>query len=156
MSKNKLLALMLAIVIIATFSVTSIPVQALESENYVEISLDNVESDRATGYYSRSFVTLNIATGGTSNLSTVSAPSVPSGATITRVELTGRKSSGSGSISWYIKHESLNRTASKIFSSSVAFTEFNGLTPDTSWTVWIQGSNWSTVTGARIKVYYTY
>ena len=38
----------------------------------------------------------------------------------------------------------------------ILYKRFNGLTPDTSWTVWIEGNAWSTVTCGSIKVYYTY
>ncbi len=154
---KRLLSFMLAAVMMITMSGMSVMAaeQQEVSEGYIEISLDNAASTNATGYYSKGLVTLNIATAGVSNECRVTSGSVPAGATITKVELTGRKS-GSGTIYWYVEHEASGRVASKRFASPATFTEFNGLTADTAWVVWIEGDPWTTVTGGSIKVYYTY
>lgn len=122
-------------------------------ENYVEISLDQAQP-YADGYYSKGLVVLNIATSGVSNKCTVTSGSVPSGAVITKVEVRGTKSAGSGTVYWYVKHNASGYTASKFFANPATFNDFNGLTADSSWTVWIEGDAWSTVRNGSIKVYY--
>jgi len=76
-------------------------------------------------------VVLNIATSGVSNEYTITSGSVPSGATISKVELRGTKSAGSGTVYWYVQHNASGRVASKLFASPATFNDFNGLTADT-------------------------
>lgn len=147
---------MLVAVMMLTMSGMSVMAAEQPEENYVEISLDNAASTYSSSYYSRGLVVLNIATSGTSNECRVTSGSVPDGATISKVELTGTKSSGSGTVYWYIEHEDSGIVASKRFASPATFTNFNGLTADSAWVVWIEGSAWSTVRNGSIKVYYTY
>lgn len=150
-------AVLLAMIMI--FSLNCMSVFAAEQEEVnegcVEISLDQAQP-YASNYYSKSLVVLNIATSGVSNEYTITSGSVPSGATISKVELRGTKSAGSGTVYWYVQHNASGRVASKLFASPATFNDFNGLTADTSWTIWIEGSAWSTVRGGTIKVYYTY
>lgn len=153
---KRLLSFMLVTVMMLTMSGMSVMAAEQREENYVEISLDNAASTYSSSYYSRGLVVLNIATSGTSNECRVTSGSVPDGATITKVELTGTKSSGSGTVYWYIEHEDSGIVASKRFASPATFTNFNGLTADSAWIVWIEGSAWSTVRNGSIKVYYTY
>ena len=153
---KRLLSFMLVTVMMLTMSGMSVMAAEQPEENYVEISLDNAASTYSSSYYSRGLVVLNIATSGTSNECRVTSGSVPDGATITKVELTGTKSSGSGTVYWYIEHEDSGIVASKRFASPATFTNFNGLTADSAWIVWIEGSAWSTVRNGSIKVYYTY
>lgn len=153
---KRFLSFMLVAVMMLTMSGMSVMAAEQPEENYVEISLDNAASTYSSSYYSRGLVVLNIATSGTSNECRVTSGSVPDGATITKVELTGTKSSGSGTVYWYIEHEDSGIVASKRFASPATFTNFNGLTADSAWIVWIEGSAWSTVRNGSIKVYYTY
>lgn len=153
---KRLLSFMLVTVMMLTMSGMSVMAAEQPEENYVEISLDNAASTYSSSYYSRGLVVLNIATSGTSNECRVTSGSVPDGAAITKVELTGTKSSGSGTVYWYIEHEDSGIVASKRFASPATFTNFNGLTADSAWIVWIEGSAWSTVRNGSIKVYYTY
>lgn len=152
----------MALSLVFALSISGFDVMAAENEvyqeEYIEISLadDSVTSTASTGYYSKGLVVLNIATSGVSNQCTITSGSVPAGATITKVELTGRKSNGSGTVYWYVTHNASGLTASKLFGSPATFYNFNGLTANSSWTVWIQGSPWSTVKGGSIKVYYSY
>lgn len=153
---KRFLSFMLVAVMMLTMSGMSVMAAEQPEENYVEISLDNAASTYSSSYYSRGLVVLNIATSGTSNECRVTSGSVPDGATISKVELTGTKSSGSGTVYWYIEHEDSGIVASKRFASPATFTNFNGLTADSAWIVWIEGSAWSTVRNGSIKVYYTY
>lgn len=153
---KRFLSFMLVAVMMLTMSGMSVMAAEQPEENYVEISLDNAASTYSSSYYSRGLVVLNIATSGTSNECRVTSGSVPDGATISKVELTGTKSSGSGTVYWYIEHEDSGIVASKRFASPATFTNFNGLTADSAWVVWIEGSAWSTVRNGSIKVYYTY
>ena len=155
---KRVLSFMLAAIMMISMSGMSVMAaeQQETRESYVEISLDDAASTYATNYYSKGLVILNIATSGVSNECRVTSGSVPAGTTITKVELTGRKSTGSGTVYWYVEHEASGRVASKRFASPATFTEFNGLTSDSAWVIWIQGDPWSTVTGGSIKVYYTY
>lgn len=155
---KRFLAFMLAAVMLISMSGMSVMAAEQEetSEGYVEISLDETAIPYSTGYYSKGLVVLNIATAGVSNECRVTSGSVPDGATITKVELTGTKSAGSGTVYWYVEHEASGRVASKKFASPATFTEFNGLTADTAWVIWIEGDPWSTVRNGSIKVYYKY
>lgn len=155
---KRFLAFMLAAVMLMSMSGMSVMAAEQEetTEGYVEISLDDTAVTYATDYYSRGLVVFNIATAGVSNECRITPPSLPDGATITKVELTGTKSSGSGTVYWYVEHEASGRVASKRFASPATFTEFNGLTADTAWVIWIQGDPWSTVRNGSIKVYYKY
>lgn len=157
---KKFLSFMLVAVMMISMSGMSVLAaeqQEVEvSGDYVEILLNDIASTYATDHYSKGLVVLNIATDGVSNECRITSGSVPAGATITKVELTGRKSTGSGTIYWYVEHETSGRIASKSFASPATFTEFNGLTADSAWIIWIEGDSWSTVTGGSIKVYYTY
>lgn len=154
---KRMLSLVLAMVMMLTMSGMSVMAAEPDQkqEGYIEISLDEA-STYASNYYSRGLVVLNIATAGVSNQCTITSGSVPDGAVISKVELKGTKSTGSGTVYWYVRHDASGYTASKRFASPATFTEFNGLTADTSWTVWIEGDPWSTVRSGTIKVYYTY
>lgn len=155
---KRFLAFMLAAVMMTSMSGMSVMAaeQQEVKEGYVEISLDDVSSTYASNYYSKGLVVLNIATAGVSNECRITSGSVPAGATITKVELKGTKSTGSGTVYWYVEHEASGRVASKRFASPATFTEFNGLTADSAWVIWIEGDPWSTVRNSSIKVTYTY
>lgn len=155
---KRFLSFMLAAVMMISMSGMSVMAaeQQEVSEGYVEISLDDAASTYSTDYYSKGLVVLNIATAGVSNECRITSGSVPAGTTITKVELKGTKSAGSGTVYWYVEHEASGRVASKRFANPATFTEFNGLTADTAWIVWIEGDAWSTVRNGSIKVYYTY
>ncbi len=157
-SIKRILALSLAVLLM--MSINGLEAKAADKENteqdeYIEISIEEA-AIASTGNYSKGLVMLNIATTGVSNTCTITSGSVPDGATITKVELTGTKSTGSGTVNWYVTHNDSGLTAHKLFASPATFYNFNGLTADTSWTVWIEGSPWSTVRNGKIKVYYTY
>lgn len=153
---KRMISFMLVAIMMLTMSGISVMAAEQPEENYVEISIDDVASAYSSSYYARGLVVLNIATSGTSNECRITSGSVPVGATITKVELTGTKSSGSGTVYWYVEHEDSGIVASKRFASPASFTNFNGLTADSAWIVWIEGSAWSTVRNGSIKVYYTY
>lgn len=152
------LSFMLAVVMMISMSGMSVMAaeQQETREGCVEISLDDVASTYASNYYSRGLVVLNIATAGVSNECRITSGSVPDGATISRVELKGTKSTGSGTVYWYVEHEATGRVASARFASPATITSFNGLTADSAWIIWIEGDAWSTVRNGSIKVYYTY
>ncbi len=155
--KRVLSFLLTAIMLISMSGMSVMAAEQQEvTEGYVEISLDDAVSTYASDYYSKGLVVLNIATAGVSNECRITSGSVPSSATITKVELKGTKSTGSGTVYWYVEHEASGRVASKRFANPATFTEFNGLTADTAWIVWIEGDAWSTVRNGSIKVYYTF
>lgn len=155
--KRVLSFMLVAIMIISMSGMNVMAAEQQEKrEGYVEIALDNAASTFATNYYSKGLVVLNIATAGVSNECRITSGSVPDGATITKVELKGAKSTGSGTVYWYVEHEASGSVASKRFASPATFTEFNGLTADSTWIVWIEGDPWSTVRNGSIKVYYNY
>ena len=131
--KRVLSFMLVAIMIISMSGMNVMAAEQQETrEGYVEIALDNAASTFATNYYSKGLVVLNIATAGVSNECRITSGSVPDGATITKVELKGAKSTGSGTVYWYVEHEASGSVASKRFASPATFTEFNGLTADLS------------------------
>lgn len=156
--RKMLSCVMIAVLLISFNGMTVFAAEAEpEQSGYVEISLEDAMS-RSTGYYSRGLTTLNIATSGVSNQCRITSGSVPAGAIVTKVEVYGTKSSGSGTIYVYVEHEDSGHTDWKLFQSSpVTFaTQFDGYDADSAWIVWIQGSAWSTLKNGSIKVYYSY
>ena len=158
MKKNIIKILSYMMIAVLLVSVDGMVAVAAESEQsgYVEISMEDAMT-RTSGNYSRGLTTLNIVTSGVSNQCRVTSGSVPAGAVVTKVEVYGTKSKGSGTIYVYVEHEDSGHTASKLFQSSpVSFTtEFDGYDADSAWIVWIEGSNWSTLKNGSIKVYFT-
>ena len=119
-------------------------------------ALFSVSTYAATGSYTRPLPTLNII-GGRSMEVTVSAPSIPPGAVITNVTLTGSRS-GTGIVTWQVKHNVGGLTSSLPYSTSGASTKaFNPLTPNTTWTIYVSSpTDYTTITNGQLKVEYSY
>ncbi|MFV0502626.1 MAG: hypothetical protein ACK5LT_01455 [Lachnospirales bacterium] len=110
----------------------------------------------ATSSYSRPLPTLNLVSG-QSNQATVSAPSLPDGATITSITMTGSKS-GTGINTWHVSHDASGDTGSALYSSNgTVMHDFDGLTADSSWTIYFTSTGtFQTITNGQIEVEYTY
>ncbi|MEG2521104.1 MAG: hypothetical protein RSA86_07200 [Christensenellaceae bacterium] len=151
---KKLMSVILACVITLSMSATAFAAEPLEQKQtgFVEFTLDEI-APYASDYYSRSLPVFNIVTGGVSNQFIVSAPSLPANTTVTSVVVKGSLSGGPAT--WCVSNSD-GFAASKKFVSTATFSEFKGSTANTSWTVWIEGADWTTVRGTSFRVNYTY
>lgn len=149
---NKIFKILLSCAISTSLMFTTNSINAMSFEN-LNNATESVTTARS-GYYSKGLVMLNISAGSSSNTCTITSGSVPANAVVTNVEVKG---SGTGT-TLYVRHEDTGFSSSKyVTSSTTSFsTEFDGLTADSSWTIWIEGSQWSTFRNGSIKVTYSY
>jgi hypothetical protein len=123
----------------------------------VALLVVSVFAQNQSGNYTRPLPTLNCV-GGSSAIVTVSAPSIPSGATITRVTLTGTRNPATSTVTWVVTHVASGRVVRIPYNANGASTlDFNPLTPDTQWRVQITCTvNPTTVTNGQLRVEYRY
>jgi len=117
-----------------------------------------------SAYYTRPFGTFNcLYPPGSSNHIIVSAPTVyPTGALITKVTMTGTRSSASNcTVTWVVKHVASGRICRMPFNANGASTDcFDDLPADSQWEVWIEcgpppaNCSVATVTNGQIRVDY--
>lgn len=155
---KKIVSLALSLALAAVMLPTPQTTADLQKENgktgYIELTVPVQAA--STNYYSRSLPIFNITSTGISGTFTISAGSVPTGATVTKVTLKASKS-GSGSAYWCVRHEESGKEAEKSFLNTTYFsTEFTGLTAKSSWTVWAEGNSWTTLKAATIRIDYKY
>jgi len=112
--------------------------------------------DAASNYFTGSTGTMNSLFGNPSASRNISSGSVPSNASVSSVKVNVNVSPGSDSFYLYVKHPSGYSATRLVGSTSLSFTEFNGLDPYGTWQVYIVTTGTVSTATARMTVDYTY
>ena len=112
--------------------------------------------DTASNYFTGSTGTMNSLFGNPSASWNISSGSVPGNASVSSVKVNVNVSPGSDSFYLYVKHPSGYSATRLVGSTSLSFTEVNGLDPYGTWQVYIVTTGTVSTATARMTVDYTY